>query len=350
MGNVKKQDIPYEELSDLSLRILPFLGTEDYDPGLDYNYSSKNPKESYINANYIYNKTGYWPGELYRFGIVYILPNGELTPVFNIRGAYDIGYDDTKGFLDIPLWTDEKKEHRRYIKYNDNTFFMVEDDAEIFKTGTETTYLSYENVKGNCSFRSKGKTQNIENAEIYYVNFCIPAEVRELLKNYVKGYFFVRQTRMPLKLAQGITIGIDNESRTPTIPTAGGVLERLQNTLDKTHVETENINGLNYISEGFLKRYTFHFKEKSSHLWGKIGKIIGIAALVVGVAATALYTGGASFMFTGSFYSSIVGPIAGVIGGSVAAAATTVGLAAAAVGAVAGAAVGSLIASGQEIG
>ena len=350
MGNVKKQDIPYEELSDLSLRILPFLGTEDYDPGLDHNYSSKNPKESYINANYIYNKTGYWPGELYRFGIVYILPNGELTPVFNIRGAYDIGYDDTKGFLDIPLWTDEKKEHRRYIKYNDNTFFMAEDDAEIFKTGAETTYLSYENVKGVCSFRSKGNTRNVENAEIYYVNFCIPAEVRELLKNYVKGYFFVRQTRMPLKLAQGVTIGIDNESRTPTIPTAGGVLERLQNTLDKTHVETENINGLNYISEGFLKRYTFHFKEKSSRLWGKIGKIVGIAALVVGAAAAALYTGGASFMFVGSLYTSVVGPIAGAIGGSVAVAATTVGLAAAAAGAVAGAVVGGIIASGQEIG
>jgi hypothetical protein len=88
LGNVKKQDIPYEELQDLSIRILPFLGTKSYDPGLDVDYSVKNHKESYINANFIYHNTGYWPNEYYRFGIVYILPNGELTPVFNVRGAY----------------------------------------------------------------------------------------------------------------------------------------------------------------------------------------------------------------------------------------------------------------------
>lgn len=346
MGNVKKQDIPYEELSDLSLRILPFLGTEDYDPGLDPDYSAKNPKESYINANYIYNKTGYWPGELYRFGIVYILPNGELTPVFNIRGAYDIGYDQSQGFLDIPLWTDEKKEHRRHIKYNDNTFFMAEDDTKWF--GNATTSLSFENVKGVCSFRSKGaqsQTHLLENAEIHYVNFCIPAEVKELLKQYVKGYFFVRQTRIPMKLAQGITVGIDNESRTPTIPTAGGMLERLQNTLDKTHVETGNINGLNYISEGFLKRYTFRFKQKSSSIWGKIGKIAGITAMVVGIAAAAVFLTPAG--------ATALGTIAGKITAvsltyemAVAAAAAAGAIAGATVGAVSGAA----IASTQELG
>jgi hypothetical protein len=41
---------------------------------------------------------------------------------------------------------------------------------------------------------------------------------------------------MPLKLAQGVTIGIDNVARTPTIPTAGGMLTTLQNVLEKTHV------------------------------------------------------------------------------------------------------------------
>jgi hypothetical protein len=40
----------------------------------------------------------------------------------------------------------------------------------------------------------------------------------------------------------------------------GGLLFSLQNTLDKTHVKTEDINDVNYISEGFLKRYSFYFK------------------------------------------------------------------------------------------
>jgi hypothetical protein len=40
----------------------------------------------YYDPEFIYSNTGYWGKELYRFGIVYILPNNELTPVFNIRG------------------------------------------------------------------------------------------------------------------------------------------------------------------------------------------------------------------------------------------------------------------------
>ena len=39
---------------------------------------------------FIYNKTGNWGKEIYRFGIVYILLNVELSPVFNIRGGYNI--------------------------------------------------------------------------------------------------------------------------------------------------------------------------------------------------------------------------------------------------------------------
>jgi hypothetical protein len=69
-------------------------------------------------------------------------------------------------------------------------------------------------------------------------------------------------------------------------------LDRLSNTLDKTHVVTKNIRGLNYITEGFLRRYTFKFEKKSSSIWGKIGKIAGIAALVVGAAACMIVPGG----------------------------------------------------------
>jgi hypothetical protein len=69
-------------------------------------------------------------------------------------------------------------------------------------------------------------------------------------------------------------------------------LDRLANVLDKTHVETEDIKGVNYISEGFLKRYSFKFEKKSSSIWGKIGKIAGVTALVVGAVACAIIPGG----------------------------------------------------------
>lgn len=277
LGNVKKPDIQYKELADLSLRIIPKVNIEDYNPGLTHSYSVDYPEKSYIDSKFIYNKTGYWPNELYRFGIVYILPNGELTPVFDVRGGINIKTDSS--FTDVSVYGDDY--NRKYVSYNENTFLLTESSTE--------NKINFENVKGVCSFT---EVQEGQFQKIYSINFELTDEVEKELKKYVKGYFFVRQTRMPLVLAQGITIGIDNESRTPTIPTMGGLLSSLQNTLDRTHVKTEDINDVNYISEGFLKRYSFSIKAKSSSLWKKIGKIAGIAVAIVGAAALTVTTFG----------------------------------------------------------
>lgn len=344
MANVHKQDIPYEELQDLSLRILPCLKHEPYEAEIDHKYNVNNVKNSYINSKFIYDKTGYWDNELYRFGVVYILPNGELTPVFNIRGG--IGICETVGFSKIPVFNDNNE--RQQVKYNESTNFLAETVNKHYndkypENSNFTEVVQYENVKGVCSFKT---VHNLEQDIIYSVNFYADEDTKKELSKYVKGYFFVRQTRMPLKLAQGVTIGIDNVARTPTIPTAGGMLTTLQNVLEKTHVQTEDINGINYISEGFLKRYGFTFKKKGSSIWGKIGKIAGIAAAVVGVVATGIYTGGAGW-FTGL---KIVGTIAGWGGaaGSVAAA-TMIASAGTAAGAIVGTVVSGVVASLQEL-
>lgn len=86
-GNVQNQNIDYTELSDLSLRFTARANTEQsYDPGThDYNVASRN---TYVDPLFIYNFTGYQNHEIYRFGIVYLLKNGTLSPVFNIRGMY----------------------------------------------------------------------------------------------------------------------------------------------------------------------------------------------------------------------------------------------------------------------
>jgi hypothetical protein len=39
MANVHKPNLPYEELSDLSLRFLPFLKEENYDVSIDEHYN-----------------------------------------------------------------------------------------------------------------------------------------------------------------------------------------------------------------------------------------------------------------------------------------------------------------------
>ena len=366
MGNVKKQDIPYEELQDLSLRILPFLGRKPYNPELDYDYNCTNYEESYINPKFIYNNTGYWKEELYCFGIVYILPNGQLTPVFNVRGGINIGGVDSQaqynGFSNIPIYeTNEYGEKkRRFIKYNENNFLIAETVSETYanvETSTnndidvigfnkiggnlvQTAAIPNENVKGVCSFSPHLQDVNQDDNEIYYVRFFMDKDLKDELRKHVKGFFFVRQTRIPLVLAQGITIGIDKESRTPTIPTAGGILTKLGDNLEKTHVETENINGVNYISEGFLKRYSFTFKKKSSSFWKKIGSIMGVTALVVGAITVGIATAGGGFAAAAATYGTI----------AAATATATVALGTSLVGAIAAAAVTGVIAATQELG
>ena len=324
LANVHKPDIPYVELQDLSLRFLPYLKQEEYAVDIDQNYAITTANRGYLDPQFIYNKTGYWGKEIYRFGIVYILNNGELSPVFNIRGNYNIGefdesklYDKRPGekcidkqYTNIPVWDpDEDLPTRKYVNYNEETFTLLEDGK----------VSQYENVKGVISFNPSKDTNTI-----YSVDIRVDDATIQELKKLVKGYFFVRQTRIPTILAQGITIGIDKESHTPTIPTADGFLSDLSESLEKTHVTTDDINDVNFISEGFLTRYSFKFKKKSSGLFGKILKGVAIGVGVVALAAATVVTAGGALGAAGiiaggamagtAAVTTAAGAIAGVVG------------------------------------
>lgn len=283
LGNIHKPEIPYKELADLALHFCPYLKNKEYDCRMDQNYSITTSSLGYIDAEYIYNYVGYWNKEYYRLGVVFILPNGELTPVFNIRGCSNVQeYNDEFQYTQEKIWEKDKETGetvRNYIDYNESTFILVSKGS---------INVQDENVKGVIKFNSNSDTNQIHSLDIR-----IDTEAITELKKYIKGFFFVRQPRIPTILAQGITIGIDQTSYTPTIPTAGGILDNLKNSLDKTYVTTEDINDVNYVSEGFLSRYTFKFKKKSSSLWSKIGKIGLITAGVVALAAATVFTAGA---------------------------------------------------------
>jgi hypothetical protein len=85
MGNVNKIEIPYKELADLSLRFYPSVIQEDNIGYVDQNYKDSSGKYEYYNVDNIYSKLGYWNDEIYRFGVVYIMKDFTLSPVFNIR-------------------------------------------------------------------------------------------------------------------------------------------------------------------------------------------------------------------------------------------------------------------------
>ena len=328
MANVHKPDIPYQELSDLSLRFLPYLKEENYDVVINQDYSINTYEQGYIDPAFIYNKTGYWGEELYRIGIVYILPNGQLSPVFNIRGANKITKysDSVKGYTSFDLFDKEGK--RVYIDFNEQTNYIIDSKGSF----------ELENVKGVISLNP-----TLDTNTIYSLDIRVDDNTMQELKKYVKGYFFVRQTRIPTILTQAVTIGIDNQSRTPTLPTAGGIIEEYQDLFQNTHVETDDLGDVNYISEGFLSRFTFNIKEKESEGWKTALKIGLIAVAAVGAVALTVFmpvAGGA-----------IAAAIPSILTGTATVASTVTGAIAAGAGVVASSALvtGTTIVGGAAI-
>lgn len=333
LGNVHKPALPCEKLKDLSLRFLPYLKDKKYELSMDQEYVISSKSRGYYDPLYIYDNVGYWNKELYRLGIVYIMSNGQLSRVFNIRGrtqlaVFNEGSEDY--YIDHQYTNFEIGEE---VKYNEST-------GLIMSKGTNT---ANENVKGVIQLNSEDDTNVVHALEIRVSNEVI----NELKKLGVQGYFFVRQNRIPLILAQGITIGIDKVGRVPTIPTKGGVLSDLASELNgSTYVETKDINGINFISEGFLSRYSFDLKPKGG-FFGLIGKLAVCAGLLAGIVAGAVFTCGAGSAVFGGMISGFVGGvgsgIAGAVGLTGIAATACTAAAAVGLGAAAGAAAGAVV-------
>lgn len=308
LGNVHQPTIDQTTFKDLSLRFLPYLKEENYKMDIDEEYNISSNDRGYYDPLYIYNKTGYWDQELYRLGVVYILSNNALSPVFNIRGRENIAtfkgdvagndiYDSQ--YCRYLFIEEDDKDSEVKIQTNESTNLLIQPGEKEGSVGANVG--SYENCKGVVSFKSEDDTHNVHLIEIRVEEETIT----RLKKLGVVGFFFVRQTRIPLTLSQAVAIGLDKEGRLPTIPTKGGILDELADELTgSTYVETANIAGINYISEGFLSRYQFELKPKKSSLWKKIGTALAVVAVVAVGVCGAIFTGGAS----------LAGAVCGVVG------------------------------------
>lgn len=174
LGNLKQNDTYklYDELRNQSLSITP----KEKQTSLDATSTKFSGGEEYYSTKNIYNYIGYWPDEYYRFGIVYILEDGSTTPVFNVKG-------------------------------NVNDGSSIGNNYGIIKT-SRLSVLGSEQVK-----------------PIYFEFDLSHLE----LDSRVKGYFIVRQKRIPTTICQGLSIGIDQRTHLPI-----------------------TWNGANWITESFL--------------------------------------------------------------------------------------------------
>lgn len=241
-GNIQDQVIDYKELSDLSLR---FMARPDkskiYSPvPHDYNNIIS---DTYSDPKFIYGYTGYQNHEIYRFGVVYLMSNGTLSPVFNIRGAFFNDYEQQYNNFRI-YNTVDGQEIRNYITYNEDTGIIYKSSEEEGETRDIDSTESLENVYGVVRIES-GEDAEINNV----IGIRIEIDDKERLfqefgKYDIKGYFFVRQKRIPLRLCQALTIGVDGESNTPLLYT--------DNTINVNSDSKQDIGDTFYITERFL--------------------------------------------------------------------------------------------------
>lgn len=212
LGNSCKPDMMYKDLSDISLRLLPYLIESDSERFIgktSYDYSDLSDQSyshEYYNTLNIYNKVGYWNEEIYRFGVVYIMKDGSLSPVYNIRGKNGIPkFEELQSaYLQSDLWKYENNEKvRNYIPIDESTFDV-----------SGTSYL--ENAKGVLRINTDSDSR-----KVYGIGIAIPTEVSEYLNTLVQGLFIVRQKRIPTILAQAYVMPRDLEAEVPLINYGG---------------------------------------------------------------------------------------------------------------------------------
>lgn len=129
---------------------------------------------NYYSVKNIYNSLGYWPDEYYRFGIVYILSDGSTTPVFNMRGG-----------------------SQYTVKNNIYTLSSSDNEEGVFKTPDLNV------LKTNRPIYFKFTLPNLDRLGEY--------------EDKIKGWFVVRQKRIPNTICQALSIGTDLRSHLPVI-------------------------------------------------------------------------------------------------------------------------------------
>lgn len=254
-GNVEELDINHRLLQNLSYFVQVKFETSEESIGyLDHQYQKQLQDDSsqieYYNPLNIYYKLGYWPEEIYRLGIVYIFNNDSLSPVYPLRGC-DFTRDKYQNtttncnynYNRFPIITKD------IVTADDAEFKYFTDNADDLSTGSIYTWeATTENGEITSYKRSDINYLNpnvfLDNSEFLDNTFGVfrtpknitivdhgnkritpmgirvklDTELQNMLKeNKIKGFFIVRQKRIPITIAQGFSLGVDATSYLPML-------------------------------------------------------------------------------------------------------------------------------------
>ena len=209
-GNIVKNSDNYKELTDLALRISPKLNVVKNLDTLDKDYYSVNGDYAYYNSQNIYNKTGYFNQEYYRFGVVFIYQNGTLSNVYNTLGGV-LGSEKEPKIIDAPIYSIDDNGvflKRNYIKIDDKGWIKEDDKYDIQGQNV--------NSKGVCLINYN---ESYQDSTIFSVKFNVPEEVSKVLREElgIRGLFFVRQKCVPNIITQCYLLPTDELLQTPVL-------------------------------------------------------------------------------------------------------------------------------------
>ena len=240
LGNVSNPDIEYKELTDLSLHFLAELNTSNNIGRVDKDYKDSSGLYEYYNVLNIYNKLGYWNDEIYRFGVVYILNDFTLSPVFNIRGINKLTTLRDSERVD---WTDYPLFKKGFDPTSTNNISVIQSNREYIPINKETCKLDSqnENSKGVIKIKYNGNQLADSGTIPIGLDIKISKDAIRELKRYTKGFFFVRQKRIPTTLCQAVTIGLESTSYLPVLPT-GNSTYRVERFIDDDGMLTHDFD------------------------------------------------------------------------------------------------------------
>lgn len=254
-GNVEQTTVDPRDFQTLSFYIKVSVDQTTDSIGYvttDYNVPDTIDSEQteYYNPQNIYYKLGYWPDEIYRLGIVYIMRDDSLTDVFNLRGCeFKELKQDNYTFNENPESNDD---YTCWWNCNDTNKSILEKSLNyIPKEDFIQNTTNYVNTMGVFKIPFADVIQeNKQTVNPLYFKISFPIGLQERLRLMgVKGFFIVRQKRIPTILCQGLSIGIDRTSHVPMIPVS------------------EPNSKLKYVTEGFLDEYgtlITEYKEKEN--------------------------------------------------------------------------------------
>lgn len=244
-GNVVKNTDDYKELTDCALRIIPEVYIDTI-PDVTSKYDSVNNSYGYYETVNIYNKTGYFPEEYYRFGAVFIYSNGTLSNVYNTFGYRYYDSENSVTFTpDFYKKSGSNVNEREYITYDHNGFIPSE--------------IPFANAKGVI----KLDITSVNNNTVLGIKFNIPKEVIKYLKEElnITGLFFVRQKRIPNIITQCYLMPFDKDLEAPVLKTTD-ISKR--NTSYKAESFLNQINDKHFLDQSYKDRLIDYSDNTSS--------------------------------------------------------------------------------------